>query len=159
MPKAHAHRLRTGRHSVPGQTYLVTTVTHQRRPLFAELQPAREVIKTLYAPHRRKYAQTLAHVLMPDHLHWLFTLQSGNLGDVMRRFKSYSARRVNQHSGTTGPVWQQGFHDHALRTDEECKTVARYLVANPLRKGIVAHVGDYPHWDAVWLESDLNEIA
>jgi hypothetical protein len=29
--------------------------------------------------------------------------------------------------------------------------LARYIVANPLRAGLVEHLGDYPHWDAVWL--------
>jgi hypothetical protein len=29
--------------------------------------------------------------------------------------------------------------------------VARYIVANPLRAGLVEHLGDYPLWDAVWL--------
>ncbi|MFV3290267.1 transposase, partial [Pseudomonas sp. NY11955] len=29
--------------------------------------------------------------------------------------------------------------------------VARYIVANPIRAGLVSRVGDYPHWDAVWL--------
>ncbi|MBB5859537.1 hypothetical protein GGR69_001194 [Xanthomonas arboricola] len=29
--------------------------------------------------------------------------------------------------------------------------MARYLIANPLRAGLVARVGDYPFWDAIWL--------
>ncbi|PJA25166.1 MAG: IS200/IS605 family transposase, partial [Alphaproteobacteria bacterium CG_4_10_14_0_2_um_filter_63_37] len=28
---------------------------------------------------------------------------------------------------------------------------ARYLVANPLRKGLVEEIGQYPHWDAIWV--------
>jgi putative transposase len=30
-------------------------------------------------------------------------------------------------------------------------SIARYIVANPLRAGLVERLGDYPHWDAVWL--------
>ena len=159
MPKGHSNRLRIGRHSIPGQTYLITTVTHQRQPRFNNLYPAREVIKALYAPQRRQQVETLAYVLMPDHLHWLFTLRSGELDDVVRRFKSYTAQQVNRYLGSDGPLWQQGFHDHALRADEEHQRIARYLVANPLRKGIVDSVGDYPHWDAVWLESGLGDLG
>jgi hypothetical protein len=48
-------------------------------------------------------------------------------------------------------VWQKGFYDHALREGEALQNVARYIVANPLRAGLVAHIGDYPLWDAVWL--------
>ncbi|MFV3292807.1 transposase, partial [Pseudomonas sp. NY11955] len=29
--------------------------------------------------------------------------------------------------------------------------VARYIIANPIRAGLVSRVGDYSHWDAVWL--------
>jgi putative transposase len=30
--------------------------------------------------------------------------------------------------------------------------VARYIVANPLRAGLVNRVEDYSHWDSIWLE-------
>ncbi|MNN75503.1 hypothetical protein D3C81_1918110 [compost metagenome] len=53
--------------------------------------------------------------------------------------------------GRTGKVWQSGYHDHALRRDEDLKAAARYLVANPLRAGLVKSVRDYPFWNAVWL--------
>jgi REP element-mobilizing transposase RayT len=50
-----------------------------------------------------------------------------------------------------GRLWQPGYHDHALRREEDLVATARYLVANPLRAGLVQHIGDYPLWDAVWL--------
>ena len=31
------------------------------------------------------------------------------------------------------------------------KTMARYIIANPLRAGLVEHIGQYPLWDAIWL--------
>ena len=37
-------------------------------------------------------------------------------------------------------------------SDEDLVAVARYIVANPVRAGLVKNVRDYPHWDAVWLE-------
>jgi hypothetical protein len=51
-----------------------------------------------------------------------------------------------------GPVWQPGYHDHALRREEDLVTVSRYLVANPLRAGLVAYIGNYPLWDAIWFD-------
>ncbi|MGH8412134.1 MAG: REP-associated tyrosine transposase, partial [Pseudomonas sp.] len=38
-----------------------------------------------------------------------------------------------------------------IRRDEDLPAVARYIVANPLRAGLVEKIGDYPLWDAVWL--------
>jgi hypothetical protein len=69
-----------------------------------------------------------------------------------------SAAAVNRHRGTAGAVWQPGFHDRALRHDESLVTAARYLIANPLRAGLVACPGNYPFWDTVWtgVEIDLD---
>jgi len=78
-------------------------------------------------------------------LHWLLRLQQGSLSDSVGRIKSISAKRLG------GPIWQAGFHDRALRREEDLPSVARYVVANPLRAGLVTRVGLYPHWDAIWL--------
>jgi len=88
---------------------------------------------------------------MPDHLRWLVISDLEPLDAVVRRVKSCSARTINQHMDITGQLWQQGYHDHALLKDEEIRAVARYLVANPLRAGIVENIGDYPLWDTVFL--------
>ena len=45
----------------------------------------------------------------------------------------------------------QGYHEHALRDEQQLLVTARYLVANPLRAGLVTRLGDYPFWNAIWL--------
>jgi len=83
---------------------------------------------------------------MPDHLHWLFHLgKKRSLSRVVGVVKAFSARTIGQ------PVWQAGFHDHVVRRDQDLRRLARYVVGNPLRAGLVEAIGDYPHWDAVWL--------
>ena len=69
----------------------------------------------------------------------------------MRRLKGRSARGINTQLGRTGTVWQTGFHDHALRNNENMQDIARYVIANPLRAGLVRQIGDYALWDAAWL--------
>ena len=69
----------------------------------------------------------------------------------MQRVKSRSAIAVNRATLGESALWQRGYHDHALRKDEDIKDVARYIVANPVRAGLVARVGDYSLWDTVWL--------
>ena len=59
---------------------------------------------------------------------------------------------LNRYRGNHGRVWQDGFHDHALRREEDLRAAARYVVANPLRAGLVETIGQWPLWDAVWLE-------
>jgi putative transposase len=154
MPKSapsHSHRLRSGRISETGRTYLLTSTLYQRQPLFSELTLGRLVVAELRAVHEQGWAISLAWVVMPDHLHWLVELQERSLDELMRRIKSNSARLINRHLERAGQVWQTGYHDRALRKDENLLLAARYIVANPLRAGLVERIGDYPLWDAVWV--------
>lgn len=148
--KPHGKNLRNGRFSEPNRVYLVTTVTQNRQPWFSDLQCGRMVVQSIMGEESR--AETLAFVVMPEHLHWLMTLREGNtLDKVMASVKSVSSHKVNKLLQRTGKIWQEGYHDHALRKDEDVVEVARYLVANPLRAGLVKSVNDYPLWDAVWV--------
>jgi REP element-mobilizing transposase RayT len=149
-PEPRAHLLRKGRVSEPGRIYLITTVTHQRQAFFSDWQCGRLLVQALVRESFR--AETLAYVVMPDHLHWLMSLNDEvSLSLVMRSIKSVSSRQVNALLHRRGKLWQSGFHDHALREEEDLVATARYVVANPLRAGLVKRVGNYPLWDAIWL--------
>jgi len=96
-------------------------------------------------------ADSLAWVVMPDHFHWLVELRNATLPALMLATKSRSARAINAHLGRTGRLWQKGFHDRAIRREDDLLAVARYVIANPIRAGLVRRVHDYPLWDAKWL--------
>lgn len=100
-----------------------------------------------------KLVESKAFVLMPDHLHWLFALtEKVVLASVMRLVKGCSAKQINAYLKRKGPEWDKAFHGHALRKDEDIINIARYIVANPLRAGLVKNIAQYPLWDAIWLE-------
>ena len=146
----HGHDLRKGRCSQSGGIYLITTVTHQRRPLFTDIFLGRIVVNTLRNESSR--VTTLAYVLMPDHMHWLVQLQANiTLGKVMQTVKSVSSHAINRSLGRNGCIWQPRYHDHAVRREEDVRALARYVIANPLRAKLVDSVRDYPLWDAIWL--------
>lgn len=150
--RPHSRNLRLGRHSEIGRAYLLTTVTKDRLPLFTDLRLARLAILELRACDEAGLCDTLAFVLMPDHLHWLLQLTDAALPDLLRRYKSRSGGVINRSQNTPGmAVWQAGFHDRAIRDGENLQHIARYIVANPVRAGLVGSVWEYPHWDAVWL--------
>ncbi|MBO3275114.1 REP-associated tyrosine transposase [Pseudomonas schmalbachii] len=147
-----SHALRSGRFSEPNRAYLLTTVTYGRVPIFTDWCAARLLVAEMRQAHDQQLVTSLAWVIMPDHLHWLVQLGSLPLPSLMQRIKSRSAIALRQAGvDHTEKVWQKGFHDHALRHDEDLQDVARYIVANPLRAGLVKRVGDYPLWDAAWL--------
>ena len=152
MPSYHSRDLRKHRHSEVGNYYLLTAVIRNRVPVFHDFLAARICINSLQFQHHQGLVNSLAFVVMPDHFHWLVELRQGELPGLMKAVKGRVARLVNAHRGTTGGLWQDGYHDHALRQDGDLLGAARYLVANPLRAGLVDDLHDYPHWDAVWLE-------
>ncbi|MEN8257939.1 MAG: transposase [Thermodesulfobacteriota bacterium] len=142
----HGKNLRTGRFSELGRIYAITTVTLDRKPVFNDFSAARTLIQVLMDHERLKFAQTLCFVVMPDHLHWLMQLgEVKSLGETVQTLKSIISRKIG------GPIFQKGFYDHALRKEEDIKALARYIVANPLRAGLVDNINDYPHWHAIWM--------
>ena len=152
--KPHSGDLRKGRISEPGRIYHVRTSTGGKRPLFREFHLGRIVVHSMRFLHQRGDLESLAFVVMPDHLHWLLRLgEIRPLERVIHDMKGYTAWKINRRRGVgSGPVWQPGYFDRALRSEEDTRDVARYIVANPLRAGLCRHIGDYPLWDATWLE-------
>jgi len=132
---------------------LITSVTNQRQKIFTNWQTGRLLAHEFYCPSLQDQAESLAWVIMPDHFHWLLALHdTGDLPAILQRVKSRSAIVLNkflQHQGRQ--IWQKGYHDHAVRREEDLVGLARYIVANPLRAGLVANINNYPLWDAVWL--------
>ncbi len=147
----HSSSLRAGRFSETQRIYLLTTTTENRETLFSDFTLGRLVVAELQAAQQDGLAESLAWVLMPDHLHLLVALHKGSLSELMRRIKGRSAKRINALADRQGKLWQDGFHDRALRREEDILPAARYIVANRLRAGLVSRVGDYPLWDSVWL--------
>ncbi|MFT3897734.1 MAG: transposase [Thermomonas sp.] len=144
--------LRRARFSNPGQVYLLTTVTEGRAHLFSDSCMASAVATVLREDRLWRDSQLLCWVLMPDHLHLLLALGNTEpLPRLMQRMKAITstAAKLNatEHVRRT---WMPGYHDRALRREEGVVAVARYLVANPLRAGLVRRVRDYPHWGSIW---------
>jgi len=152
IPKAGARQLRKGRYSERNRIYHISTRTRDGIPVFLNLGNGRILIRALRWQHIHGYLESLAFVVMPDHLHWLFRLTGErNLSSCVNFVKSLSAREIRKAQEFDGVVWQRGFHDRAIRREEDLIHVARYIVSNPLRAGIVDSIRNYPLWDAKWL--------
>jgi REP element-mobilizing transposase RayT len=145
-------QLRKGRISGENQIYHISTASHGWQPLFKDFKYGRVVVNCLRYETEERRLETLAFVVMPDHLHWLFALgNSSSLSECVKNVKSNSARQINRLRGTREKVWMTAYYDRALRIEEDLAAVARYIVANPLRAGLVRSVRDYPLWDAKWV--------
>ena len=57
-----------------------------------------------------------------------------SLSTIIRSYKSFVTRRINQHRHTPGAcVWQRGYYDHIIRDDVNLGAVRRYIRDNPLQ--------------------------
>ncbi|SDR18976.1 REP element-mobilizing transposase RayT [Pseudoxanthomonas sp. CF385] len=144
--------LRKGRSSEAGQAYMVTFTTVDRRPLFLDPERAMDACRAMTSSRLWYRSRLLCWVLMPDHWHGVIELGAlDSLSTTVQRLKSNSGRSIRLHHPESGPVWDKGFHDHALRSGPSILAAGRYIVANPLRAGLARSVADYAWWDAVWL--------
>ncbi len=56
------------------------------------------------------------------------------LPEIVRQFKTFSARRINERRGTPGlPVWQRNYYEHIIRNEESLNRIRQYIADNPLR--------------------------
>ena len=139
--------LRKSRYSKTGHVYSITSVCMCREKLFASHQNARLVAQTLNSKKLWPDAKCLAWVVRPDHMHVLIELgEIEPLSLVVQRIKSLIAAAVNQERNKRQPVWQRGYYDNAIRTNEDVLLAARYIVNNPIRAGLAVNMGDYPYW-------------
>ena len=136
MKISHQKNLRIGRYSQQNQIYHITFTTKNRNPIFKSFSNARALVKILKQSDQLQHTATLAFVIMPDHIHWLMQLASSqSLSNVIKAVKSKASVQLGQ------PVWQAGYYDHAIRKDEDIVGIARYIVANPIRAGLVTTLG------------------
>jgi len=143
-------RLLIGRRSMQGAYYMLTTVVAGRESVFVDDASVECVVEALRCSDREHRSRTLAWVVMPDHVHWLMQLGNGNISRCVQAFKSRSSRAVNLHRGSQGALWQRGFYDHCIRSDESLLTQANYLMENPVRSGLASKVGEYRYCWTRW---------
>ena len=158
MSPRHAS-LRKGRTPDIGQGFLVTFTTHRRLPLFDDPTLAWPAAAAIVEPLLWTKAALLAWILMPDHWHGIVHARDESISRIVQRLKCNVARRVNLARAGRGPVWAAAFHDRGLRGEAAMLAMARYIVLNPVRAGLVSRPGDYPYWDAVWLQGKSSRLT
>ena len=97
-----------------------------------------------------RFYDLLAFCIMPNHVHLVLTPLSDEdghpyaLSKIMQSLKGYTARVCNRILGRQGGFWQHESYDHWVRDEAECERIIRYVVANPVRAGLVDHWRDWP---------------
>ncbi len=123
----------------------VTVVVNGRRPLLIsprDISGALDVDLAMVSPDG--HVKVLIACFMPDHIHLMLMLdgKGSPLGQYIRQWKTKWTKRLR--GGDEKPLWQRSFYDHWMRKDE-AQAYAAYIVANPMRKGLVESWQAYPY--------------
>jgi putative transposase len=124
----------------PGGTYFFTVVSDQRRrvlttPLF------RHTLRQSIARVRMRYPfEIVAFVLLPDHLHTIWTLPDGDNNFPLRWRLIKALVSVQMRDSP----WQHRYMEHALRSERDFHTHFDYVHWNPMKHGLVERVVDWP---------------
>ncbi len=157
MPESRRKHIRLAAETyrVKGQVFSVTIGINSREPVFANQALGLDCVQILRDLRSNLGNPLYAYCLMPDHVHLLIGIsENGSLSDFVGRWKSlcYQARC---NRGNRDRFWQKGYFDHALRAEEALKAVVRYILLNPVRKGLVKDFRLYPLCGS--LEWDVTE--
>lgn len=132
------------RRSITNHDYFITVCVAGRKPVFDDFSVARQLVNVFRLVEQDGRLMFKCWVVMPDHFHLLVTLvDNSSLATAIGFLKSTATRRMPVSLG-----WQNGFYERCLRTDDDRLRIARYIVMNPVRAGLVNSVRDYPHWDS-----------
>jgi REP element-mobilizing transposase RayT len=108
------------------------------------------VLRCCIFGHATRYTLYVA-LVMPDHVHLIFTPMTDKhrrriypLHEILMGIKGYSARLINEQRGIRRSVWQEESFDHVLRSSESLDAKIAYVLANPVRRGLVYMPEQYP---------------
>ncbi len=157
----------------PGGTFFLTWVPHQRSPVFAKTENIDQLRQILRAVRRERPFEIIAAVILPDHLHFLWTLPEGDSDFSWRvgRIKALFTKSVRRPSptgvgwalptsatevGSAHPtpsrrkhresdIWQRRFWKHTIRDEADLRHHIDYIHYNPVKHGLVNCPHAWPH--------------
>jgi REP element-mobilizing transposase RayT len=149
-------RLKNYDYSSAGE-YFVTICSHDRKHLFGEIV-GEEIRLNEYGLIVQQTWHDLIHhipnieldefVCMPNHVHGIIVILDAMVGagsepaptgkrytlsEIVRQFKTFSAKHINEKRKSTGiPVWQRNYYEHIIRDDNDLYNTREYILNNPL---------------------------
>jgi putative transposase len=151
--KEHAKPRRLKDFSYRGyHRYFITIRSHKFERHFVPYEVVAKVIELLKSTADQKGFSVWAYCFMPDHAHLLVEGKHDNadMKHFVASFKQKSGYWFRTNYGVK--LWAPNYHEHVLRNDEATMAVARYIIQNPVRKGMVDDCSNYPYSGSFELE-------
>jgi putative transposase len=139
---------------VPGGCYFFTVnlLDRNSRLLVEHIDHLRDAVRVT----RRNYPFEIdAMVVLPDHIHAVWTLPEGD-ANFPARWRSIRIRfskaipkgerldAVRKAQGARG-IWQRRYWEHVIRDERDLNNHIDYCWFNPVKHGHVARVEDWPY--------------
>ena len=105
----------------------------------AELSRAGRIVEETWGnlPSHYPHIELDEFVVMPNHMHGLLIIRKEGgqpLSELVRAFKSFSAREINRlQAEPKKPFWQRGYHEHVVRGEKDLSAIREYIQNNPLQ--------------------------
>ena len=128
---------------VTDRIFFVTVNLGRNLPVLAE-EEFPLVLASMEESRQKLRFRLCGYVLMPDHWHALMGVQHPLvISRAVQDVKWLSARRLNRHRQTAGPVWQHQFWDRFVRHEKELSERLEYMHLNPVARGLVEKPEDW----------------
>ena len=134
---------------VPGGTYFFTVVAAQRRPIFSDDRTV-ELLRQAFLHVKKKRPFIVdAMVVLPDHLHCLWTLPTGDSDYPIRwrLIKTWVAKHCDsaRNGRTDRSMWQPRYWEHTVRSETDYRKHVEYIHYNPVKHGYVRVPSEWPY--------------
>ena len=158
---------------VPGGTFFLTIVTHGRVPILGSREGVARLRRALRRVMLERPFRVPAAVVLPDHVHFLWSLPRGDTDYSRRvgRMKVLFTRSVREGRGSPAPVsdsrrkhresdvWQRRFWEHVVDDEEDFERFLDYMHYNPVKHGLVTCPHQWPFSSfGKWVKSGLYPI-
>ena len=138
------------RAAIKGGTYFFTVNLHDRKSRL--LVDHIDLLRSSVSKVKQKYSFRIdAFVVLPDHLHAIWTLPEGD-DDYSNRwrlikqhFSKHIEGNIRRLDRKEKSIWQRRFWEHTIRDEADFKHHFDYVHVNPLKHGYVQRVQDWPY--------------
>lgn len=140
-----------------GGSYFFTLVTYNRKPIFATAEAVEVLREAFRSVRKSRLFEIDAIVVMPDHLHCIWTLppDDADFATRWRLIKSAFTKHCAPALRTIPnrvraakqeqAVWQRRYWEHLIRDETDFSNHVDYIHYNPVKHGLVASPQDWPY--------------
>ncbi|MGA9852016.1 MAG: transposase [Gammaproteobacteria bacterium] len=132
---------------VPNGTYFFTVVARDRQPLFSDASNTEKLHAAFHYALSRRPFEMDALVILPDHLHCLWTMTAdADYSTRWQMIKTQFSRSLGRETHKNNPFfWQKRFWEHLIRDENDFHRHLDYIHYNPVKHGYVRRPGEWRH--------------